>query len=394
MTNLTPGTLYYVRSYATNSVGTNYGAQTSFTTLNTATISETASATSITSSSAITGGTITADGGATVTSRGLVYGTSTGSATFSVTSGTGTGTYTISLTGLSIATNYFVRAFATNSAGTAYGPEIQFATPNTATVASTITSTITSSTAILGGVLSSTGGATTAIGIMYSTSSSFGTYSTTTINANAVAGTYTTTISGLSELTTYYVKAFATNTAGTTYGPTINFSTPVLPLTVGTTYQGGIIFYLFQSGDPGYVAGQTHGLIASTSDQSTYTDWKNNGGWNDITTGTGIGTGLANTNAIIASHGSSATYAAGRARAHNGGGYTDWYLPSRDELYKMHISIGQGANNIAQLLRETYWSSSQSASSSWQAYYMFAQSGNIMTVWKDWGKAVRAIRTF
>jgi hypothetical protein len=227
---------------------------------------------------------------------------------------------------------------------------------------------------------------------MYSTSSSFSTYSTTTINANAVAGTYTTTISGLSELTTYYVKAFATNTAGTTYGPTINFSTPVLPLTVGTTYQGGIIFYLFQSGEPGYVAGQTHGLIASSSDLSTYTDWKNNGGFTNIATGTGLGTGLANTNAIISSHGSSATYAAGRARAYDVGGYTDWYLPSRDELYKMHISIGQGANNIANMRSETYWSSSQS--DSMQAYYMFAQSGNINTVWKDWGKAVRAIRTF
>jgi hypothetical protein len=395
ITGLAPATLYYVRAYATNSIGTAFGPQNNFTTLAIApTISATATVISITGTTATSGGTITVDGGATVTSRGVVWGTTTGSSTFSATSGTGTGTYPSNLSGLSIATTYFVRAFATNSAGTSYGPEVQFATPNTATVASTITSTITSSTAILGGVLSSTGGATTAIGIMYSTSSSFGTYSTTTINANAVAGTYTTSISGLSELTTYYVKAFATNTAGTTYGPTINFSTPVLPLTVGTTYQGGIIFYLFQSGEPGYVAGQTHGLIASTSDQSTYTDWKNNGGWNDITTGTGIGTGLANTNAIIASHGSSATYAAGRARAHNGGGYTDWYLPSRDELYKMHITIGQGANNIANLRSEKYWSSSQYESHTWQAYYMYAQTGNVHTVWKDVGMAVRAIRTF
>ena len=492
ITGLTPGTLYYVRSYATNSVGTSYGAQTSFTTLNTPTISATASATSITSSTATIGGAITSDGGAAITSRGVVYGTSSGSATYSATNGTGTGTYTISLTGLTPATtyfarsfasnsvgtvygtetnfttiaveptvsatavaasitgssatsggtissnggatvtvsgvvwsttstptialatkttngaatgtytssltglarstSYFVRAFATNSVGTVFGPEVQFATPNTATVASTITSTITSSTAILGGVLTSNGGATTTLGIMYSTASNFGTFSTTSINANAVAGTYTTSISGLSELTTYYVKAYATNTAGTVYGPTINFITPVIPLMVGTTYQGGIIFYLFQSGDPGYVAGQTHGLIASTSDQAIYTDWKNNGGFTNIATGTGIGTGLANTNAIISIHGSSASYAAGFARAYNGGGYTDWYLPSRDELYKMHISIGQGANNIAQLLRETYWSSSQS--DSMQAYYMFAQSGSIQTVWKDWGKAVRAIRTF
>jgi len=392
ITGLTQGATYHVRAYATNYLGTSYGPNITFTTITTPTVSSTATVTSITGSTATSGGTITVDGGATVTSRGVVWGTTTGSSTFSATSGTGTGTYPSNLSGLSIATTYFVRAFATNSAGTSYGPEVQFATPNTATVASTITSTITSSTAILGGVLSSTGGATTAIGIMYSTSSSFSTYSTTTINANAVAGTYTTTISGLSELTTYYVKAFATNTAGTTYGPTINFSTPVLPLTVGTTYQGGIIFYLFQSGEPGYVAGQTHGLIASSSDLSTYTDWKNNGGFTNIATGTGLGTGLANTNAIISSHGSSATYAAGRARAYDGGGYTDWYLPSRDELYKMHISIGQGANNIANMRSETYWSSSQS--DSMQAYYMFAQSGNINTVWKDWGKAVRAIRTF
>ena len=392
LTGLTQGTRYYVRSFATNVQGTGYGAETSFTTQTTATVSATASVTSITGTTATSGGTITTDGGATITSRGLVWGTSAGASTFSVTTGTGTGTYTASITGLSIATTYFVRAFATNSVGTVFGPEVQFATPNTATVASTITSTITSSTAILGGVLTSNGGATTTIGIMYSTASNFGTFSTTSINANAVAGTYTTSISGLSELTTYYVKAYATNTAGTVYGPTINFITPVLPLTVGTTYQGGIIFYLFQSGDPGYVAGQTHGLIASTSDQAIYTDWKNNGGFTNIATGTGIGTGLANTNAIISIHGSSASYAAGFARAYNGGGYTDWYLPSRDELYKMHLNIGQGANNIAQLLRETYWSSSQS--DSMQAYYMFAQSGSIQTVWKDWGKAVRAIRTF
>ena len=149
ITGLTPGTLYYVRSYATNSVGTSYGAQTSFTTLNTATISATASVTSITSSTATSGGTITSDGGATVTSRGLVWGTTTGSSTYSVTSGSGTGTYTSSLTGLSPATLYYVRSFATNSIGTSYGAEVSFTTATTATLSSTISSTITSSSAIL-----------------------------------------------------------------------------------------------------------------------------------------------------------------------------------------------------------------------------------------------------
>ena len=101
LTGLSPATTYYVRSFATNSIGTSYGAETSFTSLAIApTVSATATATSITGSTATSGGTITSDGGATVTSRGLVWGTSSGSSTYSVTSGSGTGTFTSSLTGL------------------------------------------------------------------------------------------------------------------------------------------------------------------------------------------------------------------------------------------------------------------------------------------------------
>ncbi len=393
ITGLTQGTTYHVRAYATNYLGTSYGPDISFTTITTPTVSSTATVTSITGSTATSGGTITVDGGATVTSRGVVWGTSSGSSTYSVTSGTGTGTYLSNLSGLSIATTYFVRAFATNSAGTTYGPEVQFATPNTATVASTITSTITSSTAILGGVLSSNGGATTTIGIIYSTSSSFGTYSTTTINANAVAGTYTTTISGLSELTTYYVKAFATNTAGTTYGPTINFRTPVLPLTVGTSYQGGKIFYIFQPGESGYVAGQTHGLIAATSDQgSAY--WGCYGA--SLTVSNSLGSGSTNTASIIGSCSDSGT-AASKARAHNGGGYSDWYLPSQEELYKLYLV----RSDIGGFTNGKYWSSSQAPNGAgnccYAIYYNFQSATQNTIDWQDKNTSnsgVRAIRTF
>jgi hypothetical protein len=391
ITGLTQGTLYHVRAYATNYLGTSYGPGITFTTLTTPTVSATATISSITGTTATGGGTITADGGASVTSRGVVYGTSSGSSTYSSTSGTGTGAYVSSLTGLNIATTYYVRAFATNSVGTSYGPEVSFTTLNTATVASTITSTITSSTAILGGVLSSTGGTTTSIGIIYSTSSTFGTYSTTTINANASAGTYTTSISGLSELTTYYVKAFATNTAGTTYGPTISFSTPVLPLTVGTSYQGGKIFYVFQSGDPGYVAGQTHGLIAAISDQGSSASWGCYG--SKITTSESLGSGSTNTTSIIGGCGHS-DIAAKRARAHNGGGYTDWYLPSKVELYQLYLnrnSIG-GFNG-------TYWSSSEGPTNNaynYVYYYNFSSETQDTYNWQDKNIPfkVRAIRTF
>jgi hypothetical protein len=208
----------------------------------------------------------------------------------------------------------------------------------------------------LGGVLSSTGGATTTIGIMYSTDSEFGTSTSTIINSNAVAGTYTTTISGLSAVTTYHAKAYATNTAGTTYGPTISFSTAAAPVVLGSSYGGGKVFYIFQPSDQGYVAGETHGLIAATVEQSTGIRWNNGSDITTGATGTAIGTGLSNTNAIIASQGETATsYAAGLARAYTGGGYTDWYLPSKDELNKLYLN----KTAIGGFADDYYWSSTE-----------------------------------
>lgn len=90
----------------------------------------TTSASSITSSSAVTGGNVTSDGGATVTERGVCYSTSQNPTTSNskVTSGSGTGSFTCNLTGLQPNTTYYVRAYAKNSVGTAYGSQISFTT--------------------------------------------------------------------------------------------------------------------------------------------------------------------------------------------------------------------------------------------------------------------------
>ncbi len=147
ITGLTANTIYYVRAYATNSIGTGYGNQLSFTTslLSTTPTLTTSSITIITNTSSYSGGNITSDGGATVTARGVCWSTSQNPtiANNKTTDGTGTGNYTSSLTGLAPNAIYYVRAYATNSIGTGYGNQLSFTTlqtysPPTVTICSQI----------------------------------------------------------------------------------------------------------------------------------------------------------------------------------------------------------------------------------------------------------------
>lgn len=228
LTGLAPATKYYVRAYATKSVGTAYGNEISFTsssgalaTLTTAIISLT------TSTSAVSGGNITADGGTPVTARGICWATTTGPTTgnFKTTNGTGTGTFTSSMTGLTSGTKYYVRAYATNSAGTAYGNELSF-TATSIQLPTLTTSTITSITATSavsgGNVTADGGGAVTAKGVCWSTAPgpTIGGLQTTD---GTGTGPFTSNITGLTNGTTYYVRAYTTNSAGTSYGNELSF---------------------------------------------------------------------------------------------------------------------------------------------------------------------------
>ena len=131
LSNLKNETKYYVRAYAQNRIGVVYGEVKSFTTLSAVIPTVTTSTVSrITETTAVAGGNVTSDGGASVTERGVVYSTSSNPtmANGKVASGSGTGAFTCNLTGLQSNTTYYIRAYAVNSKGTAYGDEVSFTT--------------------------------------------------------------------------------------------------------------------------------------------------------------------------------------------------------------------------------------------------------------------------
>jgi plastocyanin len=133
ITGLTAGTIYYVRAYATNSAGTAYGDDVTFTTISQIATLTTTSVTSITSTTAVSGGNITSEGIAAVTARGVCWSTTANPTTTDskTVDGDGIGQFVSNLTGLTDGTIYHVRAYATNSAGTAYGNEISFTATST-----------------------------------------------------------------------------------------------------------------------------------------------------------------------------------------------------------------------------------------------------------------------
>ncbi len=133
MSGLTPNTTYYARAYATNSLGTAYGAVVSFTTNDVTAVAElptviTSPVTNIIQNSATCGGMVTADGGAPVTERGVCWSTNANPSVIGTHSsdGSGLGEFTSNIAGLTVNTTYYVRAYATNSAGTAYGETVSF----------------------------------------------------------------------------------------------------------------------------------------------------------------------------------------------------------------------------------------------------------------------------
>ena len=297
VTGLTPNTQYHIRAYATNKAGTSYGNDLSFTTtpIVVPTLT-TVDVTSITLNSAVSGGSITADGNAAITAKGVCWSTSqTPTLSDSTTSdGTGTGDFISMMTQLDPNTTYYVRAYATNSAGTGYGNEVSFTTNSilVATLTTAAATSVTQTTATLGGnITADGGGAITAKGVCWSTSTG-PTLADTFTSDGTGSGDFVSNLTGLTPGTKYYVRAYATNSAGTAYGDEVAFTTtPVGVATLTTAAASSITLTSAVSGGDitsnGGGAITVRGVCWSTTANPTTANSK-------TSDGTGVGTFVSN----------------------------------------------------------------------------------------------------
>jgi len=190
----------------------------------------TAEASAISATGAVSGGNVISDGGAEVTERGVYWGTLSSDLTVSgskTADGKGTGSFTSTLAGLTANTTYYVCAYATNSAGTAYGNVVSFSTAAVAPVLTTAAVTaITATTATAGGNITIAGTPSyTDRGVCYATTANPVINGSKVTATGSGTGDFTAELTNLTAETQYYVRAYATNDNGTVYGNEVTFTT-------------------------------------------------------------------------------------------------------------------------------------------------------------------------
>ncbi|MDI6401167.1 FISUMP domain-containing protein, partial [Balneolaceae bacterium ANBcel3] len=228
LSDLDPGQTYYVRAYAVNAAGTAYGGQESFTTQEGIPLVTTIEPFDVTAFSVKTGGDITDDGGAEITGRGVCWATGENPTLDDSceASGSGTGSYEVELSELDPDQTYYVRAYAINQAGTAYGGQESFTTRDGIPVVTTIEPfDVTAFSAKTGGDITDDGGAeVTGRGVCWATTEN-PTLEEDCETSGSGTGSFEVELDELDPDQTYYVRAYATNQAGTAYGGQELFTT-------------------------------------------------------------------------------------------------------------------------------------------------------------------------
>lgn len=304
LTNLLPSTTYYVRAYATTDITTSYSPQKSFTTISglpsVSTAVTTATSTTITS-----GGQITSDGGYNITGCGICYSTTNSNPTIAdnhIEAGVVTNSYSVVITRVSVSTTYYVRAYATNSIGTSYGSVVMVTTDNGLPTVSTTEVTKSGSSLVTGGNITSDGGfPITDRGVCYGNFPNPDLSDTYNHTSDGTGIGYYTSSLGSSLSGIIYVRAYATNINGTTYGEQIS---------VDASY---LILPTFTYGSYTYKVAPTSSTIMYLSEAINY------------------------------------------CNAMEYCGYTDWFLPSKEMLSYMYTQKQQ----IGGFYNSIYWSSTK-----------------------------------
>ncbi|WP_369897822.1 carboxypeptidase regulatory-like domain-containing protein [Bacteroides faecichinchillae] len=225
ISGLDAGKTYYVRAYAVNNKGTVYSEQRNITMpYIKKTIVKTQGATDIGKDVATLNGNITDNGGDKIIECGFYYGTSENTEIKKSLGDNSLSALKLVLTNLKESTTYYYKAYATNSKGTAYGEVMSFKTlsENALTVETKSATDITTKSATLNGTVLDRGSSNiTEYGFYYGTNEN-------TTNKKKLENSMDELKLNLTELaegTTYYYKAYATNSKGTSYGEVLNFTT-------------------------------------------------------------------------------------------------------------------------------------------------------------------------
>lgn len=339
----------------------------------------------ITSTSAQTGGTISSDGGSSVTERGVCWSTvpTPTIADAKTTDGSGLGNFISTITGLTANKLYYIRAYATNAVGTSYGNQITVLTSNGVPSLTTQPIVVSNNKWITGGTNISDGGsAITQKGVCWSTSPNPTITDSKTTDGTGFLGYSSRAI--LPANSTCYVRAYATNSYGTGYGNQVTITTT---FAIGLLYGGGMIFDVDGTG--------IHGLIAALADQGTAVPWAPGALFTTQTNATSTTNGTANTTTIINVYGNSGTYAARLCRTYNGGGFNDWFLPSSDQLFKLsgYQDVVGGFPPGCFMCTFNYWSSTEFNNfKAWDQNFNYGSSFN--SPQKNQLNYVRAVRAF